>query len=114
MIAGRTQAEGPSGLMLALKSAMSCQSQPWRCATAKTLPPWAVVITIIESLRAFDIVYIINGGRNGLELISALVIQNLVGEGQVIGIGSALAVILLVVSLVPIVIYLSRTFKKEV
>jgi len=73
-----------------------------------------VVITIIESLRAFDIVYIINGGRNGLELISALVIQNLVGEGQVIGIGSALAVILLVVSLVPIVIYLSRTFKKEV
>ncbi|MET4705768.1 sugar ABC transporter permease [Frigoribacterium sp. UYMn621] len=72
-----------------------------------------VVITIIESLRAFDIVYIINGGRNGLELISALVIQNLVGEGQVIGVGSALAVILLVVSLVPIVIYLSRTFKKD-
>ncbi|MGV8895308.1 MAG: carbohydrate ABC transporter permease [Rhodoglobus sp.] len=73
-----------------------------------------VVITIIESLRAFDIVYIINRGTNGLELISALVIQNLVGEGQVIGVGSALAAILLVVSLVPIVIYLSRTFKKEV
>ena len=72
-----------------------------------------VVITIIESLRAFDIVYIINRGTNGLELISALVIQNLVGEGQVIGIGSALAVVLLVISLVPIVIYLSRTFKKE-
>lgn len=73
-----------------------------------------VVITIIESLRAFDIVYIINRGTNGLELLSALVIQNLVGEGQVIGIGSALAVILLIISLVPIVIYLSRTFKKEV
>ena len=72
-----------------------------------------VVITIIESLRAFDIVYIINRGTNGLELISALVIQNLVGEGQVIGIGSALAVVLLVISLVPIVLYLSRTFKKE-
>jgi ABC-type sugar transport system permease subunit len=72
-----------------------------------------VVITVIESLRAFDIVYIINGGKNGLELISALVIQNLVGEGQVIGIGSALAVVLLVISLVPIIIYLSRTFKKE-
>ncbi|MEP6844085.1 MAG: sugar ABC transporter permease [Pseudolysinimonas sp.] len=72
-----------------------------------------VVITIIESLRAFDIVYIINRGTNGLELISALVIQNLVGEGQVIGIGSALAVVLLVISLVPIVIYLNRTFKKE-
>lgn len=72
-----------------------------------------VVITIIESLRAFDIVYIINRGTNGLELLSALVIQNLVGEGQVIGVGSALAAILLVISLVPIIIYLSRTFKKE-
>jgi ABC-type sugar transport system permease subunit len=72
-----------------------------------------VVITIIESLRAFDIVYVINRGTNGLELLSALVVQNLVGEGQVIGVGSALASILLVVSLVPIVIYLSRTFKKE-
>jgi multiple sugar transport system permease protein len=72
-----------------------------------------VVITIIESLRAFDIVWVFNHGRNGLELISALVVQNLVGEGQVIGVGSALAVILLVVSLIPIVTYLSRTFGKE-
>ena len=72
-----------------------------------------IVITIIEALRAFDIVYVINRGTNGLELISALVIQNLVGEGQVIGVGSALAVILLVVALIPIVSYLSRTFRKE-
>ena len=72
-----------------------------------------VVITIIEGLRAFDIVYIINKGTNGLELISALVVQNLVGEGQVIGVGSALAVMLLVVSLIPITIYLSRTFSKD-
>lgn len=72
-----------------------------------------VVITVIESLRAFDIVYIINRGTNGLELLSALIIQNLVGEGQVIGVGSALAAILLIVSLVPIIIYLARTFKKE-
>ncbi len=72
-----------------------------------------VVITVIEALRAFDIVYIINRGTNGLELISALIVQNLVGEGQVIGVGSALAVMLLVVSLVPIVIYLSRTFSKD-
>ncbi|WP_120521873.1 carbohydrate ABC transporter permease [Arthrobacter celericrescens] len=72
-----------------------------------------VVITIIESLRAFDIVYIINRGTNGLELLSALVIQNLVGEGQVIGVGSSLAVILLVISLIPIVFYLIRTFGKE-
>ncbi|MEO6943641.1 MAG: sugar ABC transporter permease [Lacisediminihabitans sp.] len=72
-----------------------------------------VIITIIESLRAFDIVYIINRGTNGLELLSALIIQNLVGEGQVIGVGSALAAILLIISLVPIIIYLARTFKKE-
>ncbi|MDD1476078.1 carbohydrate ABC transporter permease [Arthrobacter sp. H16F315] len=72
-----------------------------------------IVITVIESLRAFDIVYVINRGTNGLELISALVVQNLVGEGQVIGVGSALAVILLVISLVPITFYLSRAFGKD-
>jgi multiple sugar transport system permease protein len=36
-----------------------------------------------------------------------------VGEGAVIGVGSALAVMLLVVSLIPITIYLSRTFSKD-
>ena len=72
-----------------------------------------VVITIIESLRAFDIVYVINHGTNGLELLSVLVVQYLVGETQVIGIGSAFAVVLLVISLVPIVIYLSRTFSTK-
>lgn len=72
-----------------------------------------VVITIIESLRAFDIVYVFNGGKNGLELISALIIQYLIGESQVIGIGSALAVILLVVALIPIITYLSRAFSKD-
>jgi multiple sugar transport system permease protein/raffinose/stachyose/melibiose transport system permease protein len=71
-----------------------------------------VVITFIEALRAFDIVYVINHGTNGLELLSVLVIQNLVGEGQVIGVGSALAVLLLVVSLIPIVTYLVRTFRR--
>jgi hypothetical protein len=35
-----------------------------------------------------------------------------VGEGQVIGVGSALAVMLLVVSLVPITFYLARTFRR--
>jgi len=72
-----------------------------------------VVITVIEALRAFDIVYIINRGTNGLELVSALVVQNLVGEGTNIGVGAALATVLLIVSLVPITIYLGRTFRKE-
>jgi len=72
-----------------------------------------VVITVIESLRAFDIVYIINRGTNGLELLSALVVQNLVGEGTNIGVGASIATVLLVISLVPITIYLAQTFKKE-
>lgn len=72
-----------------------------------------IVITIIEALRAFDLVYIINKGTNGLELLSALVVQNLQGEGQDLGVGSAIATVLLVISLVPIVIYLQRTFGKD-
>ena len=52
-------------------------------------------------------------GPNGLELISALVIQNLVGEGQASVSVRRSRSILLVVSLVPIVIYLSRTFGKD-
>lgn len=72
-----------------------------------------VVITIIEALRAFDIVYVFNGGTNGLELLSALVIQNLKGEGLDIGVGAALATVLLIVSLIPITLYLRRAFKKD-
>jgi multiple sugar transport system permease protein/raffinose/stachyose/melibiose transport system permease protein len=72
-----------------------------------------IVITIIEALRAFDLVYIINKGTNGLELLSALVVQNLQGEGMDLGVGSAIATVLLIISLVPIVIYLSRTFRKD-
>ena len=72
-----------------------------------------VVITVIEALRAFDLVCIINKGTNGLELLSALVVQNLQGEGQDLGTGSAIATVLLVISLVPIVIYLQRTFGRE-
>jgi ABC-type sugar transport system permease subunit len=71
------------------------------------------VITVIEALRAFDIVYVINRGTNGLELLSALVVQNLVGEGTRLSVGAALATVLLVVSLVPIVTYLNQAFRKE-
>ena len=63
-----------------------------------------MVVTVIESLRAFDLVYITNKGINGLELLSVLVTQNIVGETQRIGFGSALGVVLLVISLVPICI----------
>ncbi|HEY0443395.1 MAG TPA: sugar ABC transporter permease [Candidatus Limnocylindrales bacterium] len=72
-----------------------------------------LVVTVIESLRAFDLVYVINRGRNGLELLSVLVTQNIVGESQRIGFGSAIAVILLSISVVPIVLYLTRTFRGD-
>src|SRR5437879_4422169 len=72
-----------------------------------------LVITIIEALRAFDLVYVVNKGRNGLELISVLVTSNIIGEASRIGFGSALAVILLVISLGAIVPYLWRTFHAE-
>src|SRR5919202_934551 len=72
-----------------------------------------LVITVIEALRAFDLVYVVNKGRNGLELISVLVTNNIIGEASRIGFGSALAVILLVISLGAIVPYLWRTFHNE-
>jgi multiple sugar transport system permease protein len=72
-----------------------------------------LVVTVIEALRAFDIVYVINRGRNGLELLSVLVTDNIVGEASRIGYGSALAVILFVISIVPISIFLANTFKEQ-
>jgi len=72
-----------------------------------------LVITVIEALRAFDIVYAVNKGRNGLELLSVLVTENIVGEASRIGFGSAIAVILLVISLAFIVTYLSQLFRED-
>jgi multiple sugar transport system permease protein len=72
-----------------------------------------LVVTVIESLRAFDIVYVTNKGTNGLELLSVLVTNNIIGEASRIGFGSALAVILLLISLGSIITYLVRTFRAE-
>ncbi|MFL6130629.1 MAG: carbohydrate ABC transporter permease [Mycobacteriales bacterium] len=72
-----------------------------------------LVITVIESLRAFDLVFVINGGRNGLELLSVLVTQNIIGEASRIGYGSAIAAIMLVISTVFIVIYTVNVFREE-
>jgi len=68
-----------------------------------------LVITIIESLRAFDLVFIINKGLNGLELLSVLVTNNIIGEASRVGFGSAIAVVLLTISLGPILVYLRRS-----
>jgi multiple sugar transport system permease protein len=72
-----------------------------------------LVITVIEGLRAFDAVYAINGGRNGLELLSVLVFGNIVGEASRIGFGSAIATVLLAISLGCIVTYLVQVFRQE-
>ena len=72
-----------------------------------------LVVTFIESLRAFDLVWIINKGRNGLELISTLVTQNVVGEASRIGFGSALATVMLLISSGFIVIYLRVVMKGD-
>jgi ABC-type sugar transport system permease subunit len=72
-----------------------------------------VVVTVIESLRAFDIAYIINHGKNGLELLSTLITNSSISEASLIGFGSAIAVVLLTISLVPIVLYLTRVMRSE-
>ena len=72
-----------------------------------------IVIVVIESLRAFDLVWVVNRGTNGLELIGALVAQNVVGEASRYGFGSALAVIMMLISTVFITIYLRNVFKED-
>jgi ABC-type sugar transport system permease subunit len=72
-----------------------------------------VVITTIEALRAFDIAYIINRGKNGLELLSTLITYNAISESNRLGFGSAIAVVLLVISLVPILAFLIRMLRDD-
>jgi multiple sugar transport system permease protein len=72
-----------------------------------------LVITVIEALRAFDIVYAVNSGRDGLELLSVLVTANIVGEASRIGFGSAIAVILLVTSLGFVIAYLTQILRED-
>ena len=48
-----------------------------------------LVVTIIESLRAFDLVFVFNGGRTRLTVV--IVTNNIIGESSRIGYGSAIA-----------------------
>ena len=72
-----------------------------------------VVITTIEALRAFDIAYIINRGKNGLELLSTLITNNAISESNRLGFGSAIAVVLLVISIGPIIAFLVRMLRNS-
>ncbi len=71
-----------------------------------------LVITVIESLRAFDLAFIINRGLNGLELLSILVTNSIIGEASRVGFGSAIGVVLLVVSVGPIIFFLFRALRE--
>ena len=70
-----------------------------------------IVITIIESLRAFDMIYIIYGGRGGVPILGVLVFENIAGEGASMK-GAAYAVILFLLSIIPIIAYLRQQFKE--
>ncbi|MGH3412876.1 MAG: carbohydrate ABC transporter permease [Marmoricola sp.] len=72
-----------------------------------------VVVTVIESLRAFDLVYITNQGGIGLQLLSAMITTQITGPGNRIGYGSAIGVILLLVSIIPITFFLVQQFRKD-
>lgn len=87
----------------------------WRVIFPVMRPVNAVVIvvTVIESLRAFDLVYITNQGGIGLQLISAMITQQITGPGNRIGYGSALGVILLLISIVPITAFLIQQFRRD-
>ena len=71
-----------------------------------------IVITLIESLRAFDLVYIIYGSPTIFPLLNLLVFQNFAGQGISMK-GAAYAVILLVLCIVPIITYLRIVFKED-
>src|SRR5438132_715960 len=95
----------PFGLLLAFRTVVFPALRPINIVI--------LVVTVIEALRAFDIVYIINQGRNGLELLSVLVTDNIIGEASRIGYGSAIAVILIVISIVPIVVFVWNSFQEK-
>ena len=71
-----------------------------------------VVITVIDSLRAFDLIYIIYGTSTGWPILGMLVFQNIYGQAASM-VGAAYAVILLVLSITPIIYYLRTVFKED-
>ncbi len=81
--------------------------------TLKPINVIVVVITVIEALRAFDIVYVLNTPRN-TELLSILTTDNLIGEGaDNIGRGSAYATMLFVLCFGFVVWYVTNHFRNQ-
>ena len=72
-----------------------------------------IVVTVIESLRAFDIVVHHQQGQERPRAAVDADHQQRLSEASLVGFGSAIAVVLLVISLVPIVIFLTRTMRSD-
>ncbi|MEZ5193452.1 MAG: hypothetical protein R2734_13770 [Nocardioides sp.] len=72
-----------------------------------------LVIVVIESLRAFDLRVGHQQGPHRAGAERALVSQNVIGEATRYGFGSALAVIMMVISSVFIALYLRIVFKED-
>lgn len=71
------------------------------------------VITVIQSLRAYDIVAAL-GSNRGTQVIGTLVISTISGENSGrVGIGSAYAVVLLLLSLGFILYYVTDNFRRS-
>jgi multiple sugar transport system permease protein/raffinose/stachyose/melibiose transport system permease protein len=71
-----------------------------------------IVITVIESLRAFDLIYIIYGTSTGWPILGMLVFVNIYGQAASM-LGAAYAVILFLLSIIPIVFYLRTVFRED-
>lgn len=88
--------------------------QAFRRVIFPTLKPINVVvavITVIEALRAFDIIYVLNRPRN-TEVLSILTTNNLLGEGGGnVGRGSAYATILFLLCLGFVIWYVTNHYR---
>jgi ABC-type sugar transport system permease subunit len=90
--------------------------QSFRSVIFPALKPINVVvavITVIEALRAYDIIAALNVPR-GTEVMGTLVTSSLVGEGAGrVGIGSAYGVVLLLLCLGFIIWYVYNNFRED-
>lgn len=89
--------------------------QSFRYVVFPTLKPINVVvavITVIEALRAFDIIYVLNTPRK-TEVLSILTTNNLLGEGGGnVGRGSAYATILFLLCLGFVIWYVTNHYRR--
>ncbi len=108
----------PPELMEAAKIDGANSLQQLRHVTIPLLRPAftiAIVLTVITSLRAFDIVYSMTGGgpANFSNVLSVYMFHEAFHD-LLLGYGSAIAVILTIISSVFVIIYLNNVLKKEI